>query len=218
MKTKSFFTALLVCLLACTTVCAATKQERNVSAFDKIDVGSAFKVHLSQGTTQSVVVEVDDEYINNVKTTVKNGTLYIKLKGIKMSLKNRNIAVMNVYITIPTINSITASGAAKLLVETPIKSSGKVSLDLSGAAQLSNVALTCKELAAELSGASKCGINLTADIVTVDISGAGSLVLSGKVDKVAVDASGAAKVDINNLAYNTSDIDSSAAARVRAKR
>lgn len=213
MKTKTLFTSILILLFACTTTFAATKQERKVDAFSKIDIDSAFKVYLSQGSTQSVAIEIDDEYINDVETKVSNGTLYVKLKDTRGG--NRNIDIMNVYITIPTIDGITASGAAKFMVETPIKNSGAVKFDLSGASSVKDVTLTCKKLDIEMSGASKCSINLAADEVDVDASGAASLELSGKVDRLEVDGSGASKVDVRSLKYSTSDVDMSAAASLR---
>lgn len=214
MKIKTFITTLFVCLFTCTAVFATTKQDRKVDAFSKINIGSAFKVYLMQGSIQSVAVEIDEEYINDVETKVSNGTLYVKLESNNYS-GNRNIHVMNVYITIPTIDGITASGAAKFQVETPIKNNGTVKLNLSGASSVKDISLTCKELKIDQSGASKCSINLTADIVDTDISGAAKLELSGKVDKLIVDASGASKADVRSLKYNTSDVDTSAAASVR---
>ncbi len=213
MKTKTFFASIAILLLACTATFAATKQERKVDAFSKISIGSAFKVYLSQGSTQSVAVEVDDEYINDVQTTVANGTLHVNLKNNKS--ENRNIEVMNVYITIPTIDGIMASGAAKFLVETPISSNGTVQFDLSGAASIKDVTLSCKQLEVELSGAGKCSISVTAEEVEVDASGAANLTLSGKTDKLSVDGSGASRVDVSNLKYSSSDIDVSVAARIK---
>ncbi|MDR0661145.1 MAG: DUF2807 domain-containing protein [Prevotellaceae bacterium] len=213
MKTKAFFTSFFLLLFTCTAAFAVVKENRNVGSFTKVSIGSAFKVYLSIGSTQSVEVEIDDEYINDVQTSVSGGTLYVKLTDGGRG--NRNIRVMNVYITMPALDGIVASGAAKFNIETPIKSSGTVSFDLSGASAVKDVELSCAKLDIEQSGASKCSIKLTAKEVNIDISGAANLNLSGKVDDLNVEGSGAAKVDVRNLKYSKSDVDMSAAASLK---
>lgn len=214
MKTRTIFASILVLLLATLSInsYAAVKQDRNLASFSKISVGSAFNVYLTQGSAQSVSVEIDEEYINDVVTTVANNKLTIKLKdGIG---GNRNINTMNVYITIPTIAEIEASGAAKIQIKTPITSTGTIEFDLSGASKVNDATITCKKLDIEQSGASKCTLNVKADDINVDISGAANLTLSGNTKAIKVDASGASKADVKKLAYEQSDFDVSTAAKV----
>lgn len=216
MKTKTLFTSVLLLLFATlsTASFAAVKQDRNVSSFTKIDASIGFVVHLSQGSTQSVVVEMDEEYINDVQTTVKNGTLHITLKNDK-NVKTRNIKVMNVYITIPAIDGVTVSSGAKIEAKTPISNNGTISVDLSSAGSFSATSVTCKVLKIEQSSASKCSINVAADKAEIDISSAANLNLSGKVDKLEVEGSSGAKVDVSGLTYNTSDVDMSSGANLK---
>jgi len=217
MKTKTFFAAILLCSLTAISLNAAAsateKQERTLGSFTKINVGSAFKVFLKQGAEQSVSIEIDSEHIDDVITTVNNDVLTIKLSDNNKVFTN--IKAMNVYITIPTINGIEASGAAKIQPETPINNSGAVSLNLSGAASFKDATVNCKSLKVEQSGASKCSLSVKAEDIDLAISGAGSLQVSGNVDQLKLNGSGAAKIDIHSLSYKNSDVKISGAAKLK---
>lgn len=190
------------------------KEERRLESFSSINVGSAFKVILSQGTKQSVFVEAEETYIDKIQTTVRDGKLYIELKNLEKR-RNHNFKTLNVYITIPAIRSIEATAAANVSIQTPFESKETVSFKLSGASNLHDFTLNCKKLELELSGASKLNVDLTADELDVNASGASKLTISGKVDVVDIDGSGASHIDLRNLTYKEGDIDTVGATKLR---
>ena len=215
MRTKILFTSILLSLFTMLSISsfAALKQERKVESFTKIKVGTAFKVYLTQGSNQSVVIEIDDEYVDDVKTTVTNGTLDVSLSSNSKS-KNRNIRTMNVYITVPNIEALHATAASKVEFQTPISCNGAFLLNVDGAAQLKETSIKCKDLNINISGAGKCSLAVTADNVDIEASGASKVELNGTAKQLDVDASGASKVDVLGLKCEKSNITKSGAASV----
>jgi len=55
-------------------------QTRNVSGFNAIDVSTGIDLFITMGSTEEVKIVADDEIIDDIKTEVKNGTLYIYMK------------------------------------------------------------------------------------------------------------------------------------------
>lgn len=190
------------------------KETRQVESFREIDAGGAFVIYLSQGPQQTVAVEADAEWLDKIRTTVKNGTLYLDLKDDK-GVRNRNIKAMNVYITMPEVTHIDVSGATHIKPQTPIRSEGSVSFDLSGASQLSELTVTCKKCNLNLSGASHATVNLTCDEADVDVSGASNLRISGNVGILDMQGSGASSINSHNLTCEKGNMNTSGAARIK---
>lgn len=214
MKTKTLYLLSLLLFTFITLNAAETvkKEVRRIDSFKNINVGSAFVVYLSQGNKQAVTVETEDKYIDKIQTTVKNGTLHIELKNLK-ERNNRGPKTMNVYITIPEIKNVEATGAVQIKMQTPLKSKETVSFELSGASKLNDLILNCKKFELNLSGASKLSVDLTADEINANVSGASNLTVSGTVDVADIDASGASKVDVRNFTCNKGDFNSSGASK-----
>ena len=92
------------------------KQERDVSNFKGIDVGGAFKVFLTQGDTEKLVLEADQNLMDVIETDVRAGVL-----RIKTSEDINNATELNVYITFKDLNELDISGACDLMGENKFK-------------------------------------------------------------------------------------------------
>src|ERR1035438_7091589 len=94
------------------------KQERTVTAFNAIRISGAFDLILSQGNTQSVTVEADDNLMPIIKTEVKGDELIIEnTKPIHES------HTLKVYVTVKELKKIDLSGAVDM------ETTGKLTLD-----------------------------------------------------------------------------------------
>jgi len=105
------------------------KEEREMNSFNAIEVGGAFDVYLTQGEPQSVNIETDENLLDNIKITVNNSRLVIKSNNIKSYTK------LNVYITVPEISFINASGASSIEGENTI-TAGTLRIEASGATDI----------------------------------------------------------------------------------
>ena len=149
------------------------KQERSISSFDGIDVGGAFKVFLTQGETEKLVIEADENLMDIIETEVRGSTLKIKTSDdINGSTK------LNIYITFKDLKKLDVSGACDLIGENKFK--------------LGDLDLDC-------SGASEMELKLSAGNITLDCSGASSAELFGSAQSVDLDLSGASKLDAIDL-------------------
>ena len=219
MKTGIYsFSALLVIFLIVISSCDLVgeqgsgnviKQDRKVSGFTSLDVSGAFKVYLSQGATQSVIIEADDNLMDKIETEVVGGKLRISTKHHIINAKS-----LKVYITATQMESIELSGAVDLQTQTRL-SGTSLSVDVSGASD-SKIELAVQKLEVSSSGGSSLQLIGTATEVKMDVSGAVDLhAFDLLTEKFNLSMSGAGEADIN--VKNELNADISGAASVRYK-
>ncbi len=161
------------------------KETRNVGSFDKIEIGGAFKVFLSQGSIESLVVEADENLMKIIETDVRGGKLIVETKeNIHDSKK------LNLYITVKDLTSLDVSGAVELTTE------GKLEL---------------KNLEFEGSGASEIKMNFTAERVDGNFSGASEIEFEGSAGFCRLDMSGASELDAEAFVVKEFDLQLSGA-------
>jgi hypothetical protein len=165
---------------------ATVKQERNVDPFDGIEAGGAFRIFVTQGEPQKVVVEAEEDYIEDIETEVKAGRLIIST-----SSNLQDPGVLNVFITVNNLKELEISGACKLTSENRFK------LD---------------DLNMECSGAAHINFMLSANHIELDCSGAGKVELLGSATSMNLELSGAANLDANEFETENMVADVSGAA------
>jgi len=161
------------------------KETRDVSSFDAIKIGGAFEVYLSQGSSEGLEVEADENLLDLIRTEVRGGTLVIDTKE-----NIRNSKEMNLYITFKDLEKLDLSGAVE------VKSKGKLKFD---------------DLTIDGSGASEITLELEADKLECDFSGASEIELSGKAKYCSIDNSGASELDAYDFVVGEYNIEISGA-------
>ena len=161
------------------------KQERSVGSFNGIEVGGAFKVFLTQGDNEAVVVEADQNLLDIIETEVRGNTLKITARK-----DIRNSEALNVYVTFKDLGSLDVSGACNL------SNDGKL--------KLGDLDLDC-------SGASDVELKMSASAVTMDCSGASHMDLYGMAETLVMDISGASSVDASDFEVKTCEAEVSGA-------
>jgi len=161
------------------------KETRTVSTFHGIEAGSAFEITVKKGDVQSLEVETDDNIMPLIKSKVKDGILELSTKGTI-----RNSTSFKVYITIPHIDDIDVSGAAKLI---------------------SNDRFDEPNMEIEASGASKLEFKIKTKHLELDASGASKVILQGYANSAEIEVSGASKLKAYELELNSAKIDCSGA-------
>jgi hypothetical protein len=94
-----------------------TSSTRELDSFSEIEIDNNINVYLSNGNTQELEIEADDNIHEVISTDVRNGVLSVSLNAkIKSSKK------LNIYITTSEdINKITTNGRSNLFAETRLK-------------------------------------------------------------------------------------------------
>ena len=165
------------------------KQERTIGSFNEIEVGGAFRVFLSQGNEEKLIVEADENLLDIITTEVRGNTLEISTnKDI------RNYDALNIYLTFKEIEELDISGACKLSADNKLRFDD---LDL------------------ECSGASNVELKFSANNLDMDFSGASDVELYGSADKVELEVSGASNLDAFEFETNYFDIDVSGASHAK---
>lgn len=164
---KGFIFTGIFAILLSLSVYAQDSRNFQVSGFNKLSMGSAFKIEVKQGSSFSVNTTGRSEDLNDLEAKVSGGVLRLSYKGNNWS-KNRK--TVNVNITMPSLQGVDFSGASQANV-----------------AKFSGVT----KMAIEVSGASKVNMELASQKTSIDLSGASSLTLTGHSDVLNGEVSGA---------------------------
>jgi len=167
------------------------KETRSVLEFHGIEAGSAFSITLKKGDVQNVEIETDDNIMPLIKSKVKDGILELSTKGTI-----NNASSFKVYITIPHMDDIDISGAAKLTSSDRFDESD-MEIEASGAAKLV-FKLKTNHLDLDASGASNVSLNGFANSAEIEVSGASKLkAYELEINNVNIDCSGASHSSVN---------------------
>lgn len=177
-------------MLFVTTAFAQT-TERTVESFDKINISSALKVILIQAETEKIeIIGVPEQYLENLITETKNGTLTIYVKA---KVKGASDMQVNVHYT--SINNIEVSGAATVESKNTINSEN-LTINSSGATEL-DFSINAQDVSLTTSGASAVTLKGVTKNFTVSFSGASELKAQDfEAKKVDLSTSGAASVKV----------------------
>jgi hypothetical protein len=150
-------------------------EERDVSDFEKIQVSGVGRVIITQGSSESLSVETDDNLLEYIETEVNGNTLEIGFSretsfgvgGGRKVLEPTDGFTFRIGVI--DLNSILLSGAAKVEVE-KLKTDS-LNINLSGAGDIAVEDLNAKDL-------------------EVFVSGAGDVEVAGKVEDLRLSLSG----------------------------
>jgi hypothetical protein len=150
----------------------AAEQTRDLAPFTAISNGGPVNLVVEVGKTQSVVVTGSDEYLEDLRTEVRDGELRIKMHN-DSHVDNRRWGDMKITITLPKLTSFTMGGAG----QTTLTHVSGDSLDVrwGGAGNLKADG-TVKNLKLNVGGVGSIDTrDLHADAVEVNVGGVGSV-------------------------------------------
>jgi hypothetical protein len=178
---KKLFNLLLISILSIGVSYAQSKEERDLEGFTGIGFSVAGTLVLEQGNTFSVVLEGDDDYIEEIETTVQGDMLVISHdRWISIARNKRDLTV---YVTMPGVDKLSVSGSGNIIADRSIKSD-ELDMSVSGSG---NIKLA----------------DLVAESVDCNISGSGSLELRGSALEGELSISGSGKYRGDSFRLNT---------------
>lgn len=184
-----------LCLL-CTTVPAqktikdANAVTRNVKGFHAIEISHGIDLYLSQGNEEAVAVSAaDKEDRDRIITRVEDGVLKIYYERREgswgFSWGNKK---MKAYVSATTINKLSASGGADVLVEGELKG---------------------ERLVMHLSGGSDFKGKVSVQDLALSSSGGSDAAISGRAAKLQIQASGGSDIHGYDLLSDYCRVESS---------
>lgn len=166
------------------------EREFSVSDFDRLEMGDAFNVNVTQGDFFEVTVRGDQRNVDDLIVRTEGSTLVIRYRN------NRNRRYDTyIDITLPTLLSANFSGASDSRIS-GFDGEASFNLYLSGAS-VSQLDIDVADLNVNLSGASRLDVRGEGQKVDAELSGASSLkAFHFDADVVVVDAAGASDAQI----------------------
>ena len=150
-----------------------TKETRELSEFNEIEIDGQAKVFLKQAKTTSVKVVIDSNLLSYVISEVSGNTLKIyEDKCLE------EITRYKIYISTPKITKLYVTGAIQL------KSEGKIE---------------AKKLHIVTKGSGNVKLKLDVDELETDTKGSGNLNLRGAADNFDIELDGAGSIDAFDL-------------------
>jgi len=147
-----------------------TTQQRNISSFTGIRVGSSMKVFISQGTEHSIKVEADENLMEYIEIKKNGNTLEIDNKdGYNLKPKH----TIKIHITAPEFYELSVAGSGG------IKSKTKIST---------------RDLKINIGGSGDVDVEVDAPEVTATIGGSGSISLRGTTRSLSTHIGGSGEV------------------------
>lgn len=172
------FTLLSAALLAAATIKSSAQdvstQNRQVSGFSSVSSGGPFNVHIKMDGNESVKVEADTKYINEIETIVEGNTLKIQFKGHKWSNRYNDLHKAEIYISAKALNALTNSGSGHMEVEGTITTSGEFKAVLSGSGSI-HTSIQSGDLRLVISGSGSIAVNGRTGDADMVISGSGQI-------------------------------------------
>ena len=189
------------------------KETRELAKFTSIKSLGSADIVITQGDTQKVIVESDKNLLPHIRTEVKNGSLFIDIRG-----SYRNVKVVRVLLTVPDLNAVSIEGSGDVSfvntfkgneMRVSIKGSGDFTGDFdlkkmdyfvngSGDGDISGVR---GNLSIKISGSGDFeGDKLKLENCDISVDGSGDIELKGSAEKLVIGLRGSGYVNAFGLA------------------
>lgn len=171
---------------------AQTSENRNVGSFRGVRVGEGIDVYLKKGDKEALKLEVSGVQLADVVTEMSGEYLKIHMKEGRYRDKT-----VKVYLTYVDVKKLSASSAANIFADGPIKT---------------------KSLSLSASSAGTIDVQVDVDDLDISASSAGELEVRGKAKVLDADASSAGEIDAYDLVADqvTAEVSSAGEAKVHA--
>jgi len=179
---KKYLNLVLLALFAIGCSYAQTRETRDVDDFTGIAFAVAGELILEQGSTFSVILEGDEDFLEEIETRVRDNRLLIR-HDRWFSFRDKKVTV---YVTMPEVESLSVSGSGKMIAEGSIRADN-IHMGVSGSGDI-----VLKELNAE---SINCGI-----------SGSGTITLNGEAEDGELSISGSGNYEGQSFQLETLDV------------
>lgn len=198
-KMKNLFMLPILILLACITSCSddddtligsgnLTTATRTVDTFTKINSEGVFEVTVTQGASQSVEITADDNIIGQVRASVSNNELRLRLNE---NYNYRDITV-RANITVVNLNGLTNSGIGDMYIHN-VDNNGAFSIDNEGTGNIEIDGVSTSLAVKNQGSGNISGFDFLVNDCTIDIEGSGDVKISCS-DNLDVDIEGSGDV------------------------
>jgi hypothetical protein len=168
---------------------AQQTENRSIGAFRGVKAAEAIDVYLKKGDKEALKIETTGTSPSNVITEISGSYLKIHMK--EGNFRNRTVKV---YVTYVDVDKLSASSAANIYAEGPIKTDDM-----------------------EISASSAGSIEVTVDVNAIEVSAssAGEIELKGSAKSLVADGSSAGEIDAYDIEAERVNAEASSGASVK---
>lgn len=191
MKSKKFFFISALLLLSLTLMACSipvikvvkgsgnlVTETREVGSFDSIQLDGSGKLVITQGDTNALQIEAEDNILPDLKSTIEGSTLVLGFEEKFWTKTLLPTETITYSLIVTDLNAITFNGAGDL--DMNLLDTDNLSIIVNGAGQIQID-------------------NLTADYLSIQINGTGNVSISGEVTSQDINISGAGTVQNGDL-------------------
>jgi hypothetical protein len=162
----------LAAVLFSSTAALADTEDREVPAFNAVQISSGIRATIEIGRRKPVRLSGDAEVLALVETVVEDGALQVRFKPHAWSSHHGDRPV-KVSIQTPELNSVGASGGS--IVRAAFTRSDRSSIEASGGSEISARGVDARRISAHASGGSILEVSGSCDDVNLELSGGSQL-------------------------------------------
>jgi hypothetical protein len=172
-----------------------TQEQRQVASFNRIALSGYGEIILTQGETESLVIETEPGALEKLRSEVRNGTLELKITSWWNWIFSSRPPI-KYFICVRQLEALTISGSGSL--QCAGLKTDALRLLTSGSSQIDIEPLEARELEIRISGSGKAGIAGCVDALGIFISGSAKILAPELKAKTAdVHISGSGEIVVN---------------------
>ena len=173
------------------------KESREVAEFSKISLNGCGHIILSQEDQESLKIEAKEKIIKNIKTEVRNNTLYIDYeKSFLKQACSFNTGDISYYLAVKDITEIDINGSGNIRSQATI-TTDVLSIDIDGSGNVA-VPLELTSLKVNIEGSGNFNLSGQADNQDIKIAGSGKYLAGDLISQtVKINIEGSGKVEVN---------------------
>ncbi len=171
-----------------------TTETREVSGFDRISLSGTGNLIITQGETESLSIEAEDNIVDKITTEVSGETLEISYKHRWPFWPVWPTKEVNLTITLKSLESVKISGSGSASCDNLVGDS--LNIEISGSGKI-DMAVELSELTSKISGTGEFIFSGTTETQSLEISGSGKYYardLASKIADIKISGSGNAEV------------------------
>ncbi len=165
-------TLTIIALVLTFAVQAQKKETRQVGEFDYVSFGISGKLIITQGNSNSLVLEGDADDLEKIETYVSGGKLKIR-KENNSSWFGDNMDDVLVKVTLVNFTGASVSGSGKITNSNNLKGDD-VRLNVSGSGKM-EIYVECQSIETHISGSGRITLEGKASTNDLHISGSGNI-------------------------------------------
>lgn len=157
-------------------------EGREVDDFDRIHLDGVGEILITQGDTEGLVIEAEDNIMTLIETGVRGDTLEIGMQSGRSIIPTKDLKF---YVTVLDLEGLSIDGLGSITAEDLVIDSLEIEIDGSG-----NITIN----------------NLEADSITTEMNGLGSVTIRGTVEDQEIEIDGAGSYNGRDLNSESTEI------------